>query len=249
VETVAGVRVLFILQPGPVAKTAARTLAAIGYETEWVTSIDQAFAKGPRERLDHVIALVSRLAGAEGLANDELSQFRLHWPRATIVALTGPLTPRRMASLLERGVMAIEQPVDSRVLLYALLGLLVATPVAEVPTLRDQDWITALSSYSEARKLSIRQTAILRMHFEGRNDKEIACSLGCGETTVYEHWRRIAKKAMVKYKREVLADFHLYAVRSSAAIATHPGNPLVTRGVQKSRTRVSFVLPILSPPT
>ena len=34
-----------------------------------------------------------------------------------------------------------------------------------------------------------------RLYLVGNNDKEIASSFNCSATTVYEHWRRMAKKA------------------------------------------------------
>jgi DNA-binding NarL/FixJ family response regulator len=147
--------------------------------------------------------------------------------------LTDTLAPGDITALLGRGILPIEKPVHSRVLAYALLGLLVklqepdtnksgSPPEMEMDAAPpSSDWPAVLATYAKIRSLSPKQNLVLRLHLEGKNDKEIATLLQCSETTVYEHWRRMMKKAMVKYKREVLADFHGYTsnaipLRSSA---------------------------------
>jgi DNA-binding CsgD family transcriptional regulator len=51
---------------------------------------------------------------------------------------------------------------------------------------------------------------ILRFYLDGRNDKEIAGLCGCSEATVYEHWRRMAKKVGGSQKGDAIADFHRF---------------------------------------
>lgn len=65
-----------------------------------------------------------------------------------------------------------------------------------------------IAAFALARRLSPRQRVILELHLSGQNDKEIAVSLGCEPTTVYEHWRRMARKSGGTAKANVLADFH-----------------------------------------
>jgi DNA-binding CsgD family transcriptional regulator len=67
-----------------------------------------------------------------------------------------------------------------------------------------------VSSYSVGRVLSKQQLLILRMYLEGKNDKEIAQICGCSEATVYEHWRRMARKAGGSQKGDVISDFHRF---------------------------------------
>ena len=51
---------------------------------------------------------------------------------------------------------------------------------------------------------------ILREYLNGKNDKEIALSCRCSEATIYEHWRRMARKAGGSQKGDVIADFHRF---------------------------------------
>ena len=64
--------------------------------------------------------------------------------------------------------------------------------------------------YSALRAFSERQLWILGLYLRGRNDKEIAWELPCSESTVYEHGRRIAKKANGAHKGCVINDFHRF---------------------------------------
>jgi DNA-binding CsgD family transcriptional regulator len=66
------------------------------------------------------------------------------------------------------------------------------------------------ASYVRHRLLSDCQQRILRLYLEGANDKEIADRCACSEATVYEHWRRMAKKTGGFHKFDVIADFHRF---------------------------------------
>jgi len=67
-----------------------------------------------------------------------------------------------------------------------------------------------IDAFSCSRRLSPRQRSILELHLSGKNDKEIAASLGCELTTVYEHWRRMGQKSEGAGKGALVADFHRY---------------------------------------
>lgn len=69
---------------------------------------------------------------------------------------------------------------------------------------------TAVNRYASTRGLSARQTVVLRRYLEGWHDKKIAAQCGCGEATIYEHWRRMARKCGLRLKSEVVADFHAF---------------------------------------
>ena len=73
---------------------------------------------------------------------------------------------------------------------------------------------SAFEIYTADRALSAQQKLILRLNLCGRNDKEIAALCGCAEATVYEHWRRMAKKVKGAQKCDVIADFHRFLVSS-----------------------------------
>jgi DNA-binding CsgD family transcriptional regulator len=65
-----------------------------------------------------------------------------------------------------------------------------------------------LHPYAQVRKLSRRQHRVFRLYLEGKADKEIAHILGCAAATVYEHWRRMARKAGGRNKSDAISDFH-----------------------------------------
>jgi DNA-binding CsgD family transcriptional regulator len=67
-----------------------------------------------------------------------------------------------------------------------------------------------VSAFASSRGLSPRQRRILELHLSGKHDKEIASDLGCEQSTVYEHWRRMARKARGSRKSDLVADFHQY---------------------------------------
>jgi DNA-binding CsgD family transcriptional regulator len=67
-----------------------------------------------------------------------------------------------------------------------------------------------VTEYAADRVLSKQQLTILRFYLDGRNDKEIAQLCGCSEATVYEHWRRMARKVGGAHKGDAIADFHRF---------------------------------------
>jgi DNA-binding CsgD family transcriptional regulator len=67
-----------------------------------------------------------------------------------------------------------------------------------------------LLSYADHRGISGQQLVVLRLYLEGKNDKEIADMCNCSGGTVYEHWRRMAKKSGGSLKSDVIADFHRF---------------------------------------
>jgi DNA-binding CsgD family transcriptional regulator len=68
----------------------------------------------------------------------------------------------------------------------------------------------AIDAYATTRVLSARQQQILGLYLEGKGDKEIAALCGCSEATVYEHWRRMARKAGGHNKGDSISDFHRF---------------------------------------
>jgi DNA-binding CsgD family transcriptional regulator len=67
-----------------------------------------------------------------------------------------------------------------------------------------------ITSYAGRRGISDQQLMILKLYLEGKNDKEIALLCQCSTATVYEHWRRMAKKLGASLKHDVVADFHRF---------------------------------------
>jgi DNA-binding CsgD family transcriptional regulator len=80
-----------------------------------------------------------------------------------------------------------------------------------------QSLVSVISAFCSRRRLSPRQRLILELHLNGKNDKEIAHTLGCALTTIYEHWRRMGRKSEGTGKGDVVADFHRYLARDFLA--------------------------------
>jgi DNA-binding CsgD family transcriptional regulator len=72
----------------------------------------------------------------------------------------------------------------------------------------------SLDGYCSLRSLSRRQKQVLELYLMGNNDKEIAEVFRCSGTTVYEHWRRMARKANGACKSDVVTDFHRFLAGS-----------------------------------
>jgi len=105
----------------------------------------------------------------------------------------------------------------------------------------------AFRAYCRHRSLSPRQERVLALYLSGSNDKEMANAFGCSEATVYEHWRRMARKASGFHKWDVVTDFHRFLAGAggndvvpddtkvdasknvSAKVAYDQGNPLAAR--------------------
>jgi len=72
----------------------------------------------------------------------------------------------------------------------------------------------SLEGYCALRSLSRRQKQVLELYLVGNNDKEIAEAFRCSGATVYEHWRRMARKANGACKSDVVTDFHRFLAGS-----------------------------------
>jgi DNA-binding NarL/FixJ family response regulator len=143
---------------------------------------------------------------------------RRSFPLASVVALARGLDSERSAELLMMGVPTLQKPVSSAALGQLAANLarsdtadLEANPVSSRPGSGRLDAL--LEAYSSERGLSPQQRLILGLHLAGNNDKEIACSCSCSEATVYEHWRRMARKAGGLHKACVISDFHKFLDR------------------------------------
>lgn len=85
----------------------------------------------------------------------------------------------------------------------------------------------SLNSYCSMRGLSGRQRQVLELYLIGNNDKEIAESFRCSAATVYEHWRRMARKANGVHKSDAINDFHRFLGGRSAndIVPSWPASP------------------------
>jgi len=96
--------------------------------------------------------------------------------------------------------------------------------------------VDSLNDYCAMRSLSGRQRQVLQAYLIGNNDKEIASSFNCSATTVYEHWRRMARKASGQHKSDVVNDFHRFLAATRPEVVSQ-SLPSVLAAPDRSRPR------------
>jgi DNA-binding NarL/FixJ family response regulator len=149
---------------------------------------------------------------------DIFSFVRELFAQASLVALTRTLDDERTERLSTVGVQSLKKPVSAGAFIGLAAWLSRQQGTAEVSdsaSLRPGPGRldALLEVYSSERGLSPQQRFILRLHLAGNNDKEIASTCSCSEATVYEHWRRMARKAGGMHKACVINDFHKFLDR------------------------------------
>jgi DNA-binding NarL/FixJ family response regulator len=208
----------------PAAQSLLHAMAAAAIEVEWLRSIAELRARVARDDLPAPQVVFLDLDLPEAGADEIVPLAREHCPLATIIALAAELTGERAAWLLIQGVPSLVKPVNPLVLAGLALRLSLGSPPASPST----PWLrvsaaegsvrtpsatnleSMFRSYSVDRVLSKQQRMILRLYLDGKNDKEIALVCRCSEATVYEHWRRMARKAGGSHKGDVISDFHRF---------------------------------------
>jgi DNA-binding NarL/FixJ family response regulator len=156
---------------------------------------------------------------------EALSVVEGYLPSSTIVVLGERLTGDTAAVLLSRGIPSIHKPVNPFVLSMLALDLssdtsstasdavLPSAPLGlPLGTLArpNPSFDNLMAAYASSRRLSKQQALILDLYLNGKSDKEIAELCACSGATVYEHWRRMAKKSGGRQKSDLIADFHRY---------------------------------------
>jgi len=209
-----GEGVLLITADGCLGQALLGAMEAATIDLEWSRSITELRARAARDDLRAPQLVFLDLELPDAAAHDLVPLARARFPLATTIALASDLTGERAAQLLSQGVPSLTKPVSP----LALTGLALRLSLARSP----QAWQEAapvprathleaiFSSYSVDRVLSKQQRMILRMYLDGMSDKEIAQVCHCSEATVYEHWRRMARKAGGSHKGDVISDFHRF---------------------------------------
>lgn len=213
--------VLLIVEEGSMGVALFRALE-MTLEVEWARSGAEVSARTARTdlRAPKVVFFDLDLPGAEG--DETLRSILVSFPLAAVIALAGNLSGEEAARLLWQGVPYLNKPVSP----LALAGLALRLsspartrkswpPTTYVPALleakqRGAHLDSVFRSYSVDRTLSRQQQLILKEYLSGKNDKEIAQTCNCSEATIYEHWRRMARKAGGSQKSDVIADFHRF---------------------------------------
>jgi DNA-binding NarL/FixJ family response regulator len=207
-----GAGVLLITAEGPVGQSLLDAMEAAVIDVEWSRSIAELRERAARDDL-RAPRLVFLDLELPGVATQDLVPFaRERFPLATTIALAADLSGERAAQLLSQGVPSLTKPVSPLALTGLALRLSLTRPPESWPSPgpRATHLESIFSSYSVDRVLSKQQRMIFRMYLDGMSDKEIAQICHCSEATVYEHWRRMARKAGGSHKGDVISDFHRF---------------------------------------
>jgi DNA-binding NarL/FixJ family response regulator len=161
----------------------------------------------------------------DAIAGEPLGVIQTAFPLSSIVVLSRQLNGDTAALLLARGIPSIQKPIHPLSLSQLALGLSASGPSGQIDRELDpqREVVPAegtptrvdglgnmLDTYALSRRLSRQQRRILDLYLRGKSDKEIAAICQCSEATVYEHWRRMARKAGGGLKSHLIGDFHRY---------------------------------------
>lgn len=217
-----GVRVLLVANDEPAGRAFVEVLQRKHAVAEWARSGSELRQRTLRADLGapEVIFLDLELPDISGEESVRLA--REGFAHALVVALGENLTGARATGLLGVGVPYLDKPISAATL--AGLALLLSSPTGPTETSPTAPVApateghgpldTALQAYTAARALSKQQRLILGFYLSGENDKQIAQTISCSESTVYEHWRRMGKKAGGATKADVITDFHRFLMRN-----------------------------------
>jgi len=208
-----GEGVLLITADGLVGQSLLDSMAAATIDVEWAKSAEELRARAARDDLHAPGLVFLDLELPDADTQDLVPLARKRFPLAMTIALAAEMSGERAAQLLSQGVPSLTKPVSSLALTGLALRLSLANKQARAslpPAPRTTHLESIFASYSLDRVLSKQQRMILRMYLDGMSDKEIALICHCSEATVYEHWRRMAKKAGGSHKGDVISDFHRF---------------------------------------
>lgn len=217
--------VLLVARDGAKERSIARILAEKCGIAEWTKSATELRQRLLRLDLSAPEVVFLDLELPEIAGDESVFLVKSGFAFASVVALAGKLNAERAARLLSVGVPSLNKPVSAGVLAGLALLLSRTAVSAELkadaahgvlasPQAKCSQLESALESYSAARALSAQQRLILGLYLSGENDKQIAKTISCSEPTVYEHWRRMGKKAGGAAKADVVADFHRFLSRN-----------------------------------
>lgn len=196
------------------AEAVSRLLVEAKLDAEWLSGVSELEAAEPAGAATCVVFLDLERCNSDG--DGAVRLVRKAFPNAIIVALVGDLDGERAVRLLLSGVPSLGKPVGATALAELALRLAIRNAgdgpsiVSASPREGSGRLEPILERYADERGLSGQQRTILRLHLGGKNDKEIASDCSCSEATVYEHWRRMARKAGGQHKGCVLVDFHRF---------------------------------------
>lgn len=215
----AGGGVLLLSVDGPAGRSLVSALEAATIEAEWLRSLDELHRRAARADACTPALVFLDLELPDTATGQLVTLVRTYFPTATTIALATELSGELAARLLSQGVPSLAKPVSPLALTGLALRLSLGggagwpqrfaagTGSVQAPGERLKSLVDA---YASERLLSKQQRMILRSYLDGRNDKAIAELCGCSEATVYEHWRRMARKVGGAHKGDAIADFHRF---------------------------------------
>jgi DNA-binding NarL/FixJ family response regulator len=246
-------KMLLAEHDAPLGHSLLHLLAKVAILGEWVRSaaeLDEWAAKH-HTREPSLVLLDWELPGAG--SGEPLSLLQARLPSATIVVLSERLSGDDAAVLLSRGVPSIQKPINPYVLSMLALDLCTeacpsvsggfhscqqSSPQGSASHAADGHPLNAgpsfdslVAAYAASRRLSKQQALILDFYLNGKTDKEIAELCACSGATVYEHWRRMAKKSCGRQKSDVIADFHRYLRQGPAPPSATALSPAALRAL------------------
>lgn len=207
--------VLLISVDGPAGRSLLSALEAATIQAEWARSLDELHSRAARADALTPALVFLDLELPDAAAEQLVPLVRTYFPHAATIALATELSGESAARLLSQGVPSLTKPVSPLALtglaLRLSLGIAAAWPHRALGGRPPGERLESLiDAYADDRLLSKQQRMILRFYLDGRNDKAIAGLCGCSEATVYEHWRRMAKKVGGVHKGDAIADFHRF---------------------------------------
>jgi DNA-binding NarL/FixJ family response regulator len=218
--TANSISVLFVALEGPALDQLVHAFELRGAAVERPCNGEEIRARAARAARGDVTApsvIFVDLGLPDAGSDDFFLAIRQSFPEAAVVALGPDLNGERAARLLGLGIPSLP-PCDPdalaglafRLSSYVRASVQPESGTARRGTAEASDFAVSIEAYMKARSLSTKQRTILRLYLAGSNDKAIAEDCGCSVATVYEHWRRMAKKVGGAQKGDVIADFHRF---------------------------------------
>jgi DNA-binding NarL/FixJ family response regulator len=217
-HSICSLRVLLVGLSGSDGDVLAHVMSRARIAVERAATMTALLSRIAQVELDPPLVVYIDLGLLEAEDDELFFALRRALPGASWVALSPALDGEQAAHALGLGIPALPLPRNLDVLVE-LAQRLSALGTSRASTLPPHvsaaassvgDLASALEAYALARGLSEKQRTILSLYLRGRDDKAIAAVCRCSVATVYEHWRRMAKKAGAAQKGDVVADFHRF---------------------------------------
>jgi DNA-binding NarL/FixJ family response regulator len=197
----------------PLGLSVLQGLEKVALAGDWVRSATELRSWMARRRtsLPKLVLLDWELPGAP--RGEALQIIQSSFPPPSIIVLGERLSGDHAALLLSQGIPSLQKPVNPVLLSLLALGLGSQLGATTTVAAAEPSFGSVVEAYASRRKFSKQQVLILDLYLNGHSDKEIAEMCGCSSATVYEHWRRMAKKIGGSQKQDIISNFHRHLRR------------------------------------